>query len=98
MRAEGRVLVQPPLGVSHVASPVAVAGEVDPDGRARPDVNVHVVAARVEPAAQARAGSLKPAAVLKEGAVLDAVDPRVGGVADLVIARQRRLRAAGWAA
>jgi hypothetical protein len=46
---------------------------------------VHVLAARVEPAAQALAGSLQRPAVLEEVTGLDAVDPDVSGMADLVV-------------
>jgi hypothetical protein len=49
---------EPRLGVSDIHGTVAVAGEVDPDRGLRPDVDVNVLAARVEPAAEALAGSL----------------------------------------
>jgi hypothetical protein len=71
---------------------VAVPGEVDPDRGLRPDVDVNVMAARVEPAAEALAGSLKRPAVFEEGAVFHPVDPGVGGLADLVVRAQRLVR------
>src|SRR5262249_28717381 len=77
--------VQPCLGIADVNRPVAIPGQVDPDGCSRPDVNVDVVAVRVEPASEPLAGPLEGTAILEEHPVGDVVDPDVSGVADLVI-------------
>jgi hypothetical protein len=88
--------VQPCLGIADVDRPVAIPGQVDPDGRSRPDINVDVVAMRVQPAAEPLAGMLEGSAVVEKVAVLDAIHPHVGRVTDLVV-RAQRLRVVGSA-